>query len=319
MAQPSIHVEVLLTETELAEQFAAAWRQRFLDEKFFYWFPLSVLAWLELCRGNQPYRNYSRSQELVRGHAAEIAGKDGGGSIELVGLGAGQGDKDLLLLESWRQSGRQARYLSVDASLSLLELGLAAAAGAGFPARGLKADLASAATFQALAGSAGEPRLYAVLGNTLGVIHPLGLLDALGSLLRPQDRLLVDGEVFDPQGTLAGYDNPVNRRFAFSPLAAVGLEEGRDGTLVFESGRDEGEEGLHVLSKHFRPARRLDIVVAGRRIELAAGEKVAMHGSYKYSLDAFPRILRRGGFRLLEQYRSQDARFLMALAAPGAA
>lgn len=38
-------------------------------------------------------------------------------------------------------------------------------------------------------------------------------------IMRPSDRALFDGEVFDRESTLSGYDNPSNRRFAFGPLS----------------------------------------------------------------------------------------------------
>lgn len=309
-------IEVLLTENELAEEFLAALEQRYLPEKFFYWFTLSVKAWLDLCQGTQPYKNFSRSYELISRHAAEIARHSRSPTMEVVSLGAGQGDKDLLLLQALRERGVGVRYRPVDASQALLELALLRAAQAGLAARGLKADVEKPETADALAASADEPRIYLVLGNTLGVIDPLQFFQTLRGLLRRDDRLLVDGEIFCAEDTLAGYDNPVNRRFAFAPLASVGLEEGRDGALVFASEMDARRTGLYRVSKHFRAARDLAIPVAGRRVVLAAGEKIAMSCSYKYARAAFLAMVRETGFEPLGEYVSEDARFLMVLAAP---
>src|SRR6266567_4483505 len=293
-----VHVEVLLTEKELAEQFLAALRNRYLPEKFFYWFPLSVRAWLNLCKSVSPYRNFSRSYELIRKHAVEIARQLTGPStkeLEVVGLGAGQGDKDLLVLE----------------------VALESAASNRFAACGLKADLADPRTAKALAASAGGPRLYLVVGNTLGVTGPVQFLETLRPVLRSEDRVLVDGEIFDEQGTMTGYDNPVNRQFAFAPLASVGLEEGRDGELAFESRADVELDGLHVVSKYFRAARPLEITLAAEHVELSAGEKIEMSSSYKYSRDVFLSMLRQaGGLEPLAEYVSDDKHFVMALARP---
>ena len=44
-----IATHALLTENDLADEFVSAFRARRLPEKFFYWFPLSVRAWLALC------------------------------------------------------------------------------------------------------------------------------------------------------------------------------------------------------------------------------------------------------------------------------
>ena len=39
-------IEILLTETEIAQEFSESMEARDIPEKFFYWFPLSAQAWL---------------------------------------------------------------------------------------------------------------------------------------------------------------------------------------------------------------------------------------------------------------------------------
>ncbi len=202
----------------------------------------------------------------------------------------------------------------MDSSQSLLEMAVERASDAGFATRGLKADLGKPETARALAASAGGPRLWMVLGNSLGVIDPQNFLKTLRALLRPEDRLLVDGEVFNAHETLAGYDNLVNRKFAFAPLASLGLEEGRDGELVFEIETPASLDGVHVVTKYFRAARSIEVPLAGQRIKLEAGEKILMNGSYKYSRDAFHKLIAEtAGFEILKEYLSEDSSFLMAL------
>jgi uncharacterized SAM-dependent methyltransferase len=311
-----VSIDVLLTERELADEFVAALERRYLAEKFFYWLPLSVKAWLELCQASQPYRNFSRSYQLVAAHAAEVAGRLEAAVAELVSLGAGQGDKELRLLEALVAHGTRVSYRPVDSSQALLELAVGCARAAGYATRGLKADVEEGRTTEALAASDSTPRLYAVLGNTLGVIHPADFLARLCGLVRGEDWLLVDGEVFRGEATLAGYDNQVNRRFAFAPLASIGLEEGRDGVLVFSVETDPRVAGLHVVSKYFRAARPLSLAVAGQRVELAAGEKILMNGSYKYAPGALPALVGAAGFAIEASYASADEGFLLLLARP---
>ncbi len=313
-----LEIEVLLTENQLTEDFLSALKQRYLPEKFFYWFPLSVKAWLDLCQSAQPYKNFSRSYQLVSRHASEIADRCLSARTELVALGAGQGDKDLLVLQALHGRGKSLRYRPIDSSQALLEMAVQRAGEAGFQARGLKADLEDAETAGFLAASADEPRLYLLLGNSLGIIDPVRFLTTLREVLRREDLLLIDGEIYSPEATLQGYDNPINRRFAFAPLASVGLEEGRDGDLIFQSQSDARLEGLHMIAKYFRPGRHLKMCLAGQAVELEAGEKVTMNSSWKYSSAAFRKLVRRsGGFEPLGEYASEDERFLMMLAAPG--
>ena len=69
----ALQIEVRLTEAAIAEDFLAALANRYLPERFFYWFPLSVRAWLSLCQDG-PYRNYVRSNvwEPARGPRTSI-------------------------------------------------------------------------------------------------------------------------------------------------------------------------------------------------------------------------------------------------------
>ncbi len=233
-----IAIQALLTENELADDFVASFRARRLAERFFYWFPLSVRAWLALC-SDGAYRNFVRSRSLIAQSARDLARLTVLGPLEVLSLGSGQGDKDLLLLDALRENGTRASYVPVDASQALLEMACGGAQGAGFPALGIKADFSRADHLAALAADPeSPPRLIMVVGNTLGAFDPIAEARALRGLLRREDLLIVDGELYAGAQTVAGYDNPLNRRFAWAPLAAVGIGEA-DGDIVFEDTIDQ--------------------------------------------------------------------------------
>jgi uncharacterized SAM-dependent methyltransferase len=305
---------VLLTEERLTREFATALDRHDLPEKFFYWFPTSVRAWLNLC-SDGAYRNFVRSRALLDRHAADIATQAPAGDVTVVSLGAGQGDKDLLALEALRATGRRPSYVPVDASQALLELACAASTAAGVPCHGLKADIADAAHLDAVdKASAGPPRVLMLLGNTLGALEPLAYAGMLARLLRPEDTLVVDGEIFNDTGTLAGYDNPLNRQFAFGPLRAIGLSEPDDGVLRFEVDEDAGRPGLFRLRKHFMPARDLTVQVAGEPVRWLIGQRVEMNWSGKYAPGVFEGLLEDAGLSLVGRYVSEDERFVMVAA-----
>jgi uncharacterized SAM-dependent methyltransferase len=307
-----IPVQVLLTENELAEEFVSSFQARRLAEKFFYWFPLSVRAWLELC-ADGAYRNYVRSRSLIARSAGEVAAWFAPGLVEMLSLGSGQGDKDLILLQALRERGARVAYLPVDSSQALLEMACRGALDAGITTHGIKADFTVSAQLGALAAEPETPRrLICLLGNTLGAFDPIAEARALRGLLRRDDLLLVDGELFAAE-TLAGYDNPLNRRFAWAPLRAVGIGEA-DGELVFESRNDPRLPGLHLVPKYFRAGRDVAALLGGATITLSAGERVDMNHSYKYAPETFLGILRDAGLAVRWQGTSEDGRFLMALA-----
>lgn len=305
---------VLLTEDQLAQDFLLALARRELPEKYFYWFPTSVRAWLNLC-GDGAYRNYVRSHDLMRAHAAALVAHLPEGDATVVSLGAGQGDKDRLVLEEIRASGRRPYYVPVDASQSLLEMACGAATAAGLPCQGVKADVADAGQLAAVAEAApAGPRLLMMLGNTLGAFDPPEYARHLARLLRADDHLLLDGEIFSDTGTLAGYDNPLNRQFAFGPLRGVGLVEPDDGVLQFETIADDRHAGLFRLHKHFLPARDLTLNVAGETVRWREGERVEMNWSCKYARETFLALLADAELVPAARYFSADERFVMALA-----
>lgn len=307
---------VLLTEDRLARDFLAALERRELPEKYFYWFPTSVRAWLNLC-GDGAYRNYVRSHTLLQEHLADVVAQLPAGEATVISLGAGQGTKDLLVLEQLRVSGREPRYFPVDASQSLLEMACAAALEARVPCVGFKADMADSAHLVSVRNlTSAAPRLVMMLGNTLGAFDPAAMARQLAHLLGPQDHLLVDGEIFSGETTLAGYDNPLNRQFAFGPLRGVGLVEPDDGVLRFETSEDDARPGLYRLRKHFEPARDLAVTVAGETIRWQAGQRVEMNWSGKYTHEAFLALLRDAGLAPVTQHVSADGRFVMVLSRP---
>ncbi len=310
-----IPVQALLTENDLADEFVSAFRARRLPEKFFYWFPLSVRAWLALC-SDGAYRNFERSRSLIARSAGELAGSFPPGPLEVLSLGAGQGDKDLILLRALAQRGVRVSYLPVDTSQALLEMAVRGALDAGIAAQGLKADFMRPDHLAALAAEPETPpRLVLVIGNTLGAFDPVIAACDVAALLRPGDLLLADGELYAGDATLAGYDNPLNRRFAWAPLHAVGIRDG-DGELVFETRDDHRFPGLHLISKHFRADRDVEALMGGggETLRLAAGERLAMSHSYKYVASTFLRILAGAGLAVRWQGTSDDGRFLMTLA-----
>ncbi len=310
-----IPIHVLLTETAIADEFVASFQARRLAEKFFYWFPLSVRAWLALC-SDGAYRNFVRSRSLIAQSGRDLARYTPAGPIEVVSLGSGQGDKDLVLLEALRGEGRRVSYLPVDASQALLELAGQGALAAGFPAVGLKADVTRAEHLAALAADPeAPPRLVLMVGNTLGGFDPLAAAAGLRGMLRAQDLLLVDGELYSGEATIAGYDNPLNRRFAWAPLHAVGIGDA-DGELRFEVREDARLAGLHPLAKYFEARRDVMARLGGEILALRAGERVEMNHSYKYAAATFFQVLAGAGLVPRWQGTSEDGRFLMVLAGP---
>ena len=305
-----LSVSVLLTEHAIAAQFADAFARGYLGEQFFYWLPLSVEAWIALCHSAE-YRNADRALALLMRSAPALA--ELWAAVDTIcGIGCGEGSKDRVLLDAFDHP----LYIGADFSQGLLELALACAAPAAGDVQGFKLDVGSDQHLQALSsavGQSGSAAIYTVLGNTLGAFGPDAFPARLRRLMRPKDRVLFDGEIFAGEETLRGYDHPTNRRFAFAPLASLGLSES-DGELRFKL--RPGTAGLHKVVKSFVPARDLDLKIAGREMRLRKGEPLRMSSSLKYDEPALRERIERGGFRIEFSEKSADGRFLLAAGSP---
>jgi len=303
----------LLSEDQIAQEFMDALEHHDLPEKFFYWFPLSIRAWINLC-GDGAYRNYVRSHSVLQNHAAEIVSMLPSEPIELISLGAGQGTKDFLIMEHLQKQGKYLNYRPVDASQGLLEIACQSAKDKNFACRGLKADLNNDYHLKEMQAILDEkPRLIMMLGNTLGAFDPLKFASKLDNIMRPQDFLILDGELFNQTDTLAGYDNPINRQFAFGPLSSVGLSEPNDGRLHIQTDIDNRQAGLYRIRKHFHASRDLKIMLAGETVQILSDTNIEMSWSYKYDRDALTGLITSSGMQLAAEYLSTDKRFMTLL------
>jgi len=312
-----LRFDVLLTESVLADRLWQSLDQRVLPEMFFYWFPLSVRAWVALCQDSK-YRNYVRSDRLMQACAKRIADHmacEHGDAIDVISLGAGQGTKDLHVLTALLSCAHRVRYRPVDSGQMLLEMACTQASMHGITVHGLKADITDSAHLAALAPNPHDaPRLIMMVGNTLGAFDPAVMLHRLRALVRAQDLLLIDGEIGNDDATRAGYEHPANRAFAVAPLRSLGLTE-RDGTLMFDSCNDV-MPGMHRLEKLFRLHDDRIVHVAGEQLHFKAGDCIRMNHSGKFEREAFLSLLGQARFEVMDEYLSEDRRFMMIAAKP---
>jgi uncharacterized SAM-dependent methyltransferase len=305
-------VEVVLLETDIAQEFAEAIEARDLPEKFFFWFPRSATAWAALSQDADMYGGLRETWQEVSADAAALV-KPFGTRVPVISFGAGDGVRDRMLMGALKAAGFECLYFPVDASQALLELACAGADDEDIETVGIKADISSPVHLVYAADAAEPPRLFIMSGNTMGAFDPLGEIRYLAQCMKPGDRLIIDGELYDEQKTMAYRDRPATHDFGSALLASLGV--GRDdGEIRFNHKRDERHEGLHLVTRHFRAGRDLSATVAGEEIPMERGERIGMNFAYVYTPEAFRWLLReQGGLEILKEYRSPDSRFLTAV------
>ena len=305
-------VEVVLTEADIAQEFAEAMEARDLPEKFFYWFPRSAAEWTALIGHAELYGGIWGTWKHISADCADLA-RHFGRRTPVISFGAGDGARDRLLMDALKKTGCECSYFPVDASQAMLEMACAGAEDADIETVGIKADISSPVHLVYAADAAEPPRLFILSGNTMGSFDPLAEIRYVAQCMKPEDRLIIDGEVHEGDQSMARRDNPASRKFISTLLANVGIGED-DGEIRLSLKHDERHEGLHLITRAFRAGRDLSATVAGQEIPLQRGESIGMNFQYTYTPIAFRWLLEeQGGLRILAEHRSPDGRFLTAI------
>ena len=302
-------VEVVLTEADIAQEFAEAIEARDLPEKFFFWFPRSVKEWAALAGDDELYGGLWATWNDMSTTAPALA-EHFGRRVPVISFGAGEGGRDRVLMDALKDAGCHCLYFPVDASQGMLEMACAGAEDEDIETVGIKADISSPVHLVYAADAAEPPRLFIMSGNTMGSFDPLAEIRYIAQCMKPEDRLIIDGEVFDPEKSMGRRDNPAARKFVAAMLASVGIEE-EAGEIVFTLKRDERHAGLHLITRHFRAERDLSAIVGGHEIPVERGERIGMNFQYLYAPEAFRWLMsQHGGLEILIEFCSPDSRFI---------
>jgi hypothetical protein len=299
-----MNIEILLTEAEIAEEFAESIEARDIPEKFFYWSPASVRAWQTLS---------ARSEERLRPTWETLATKAPdltkpfGKGVPVISFGAGDGSRDRVVLKALAAAGRNVKYFPVDASQTLLEMACAKAEEDDCEAMGIKADISSPMHLLLAADVSEAPRLFLMVGNTLAGFDPLEQAVNVAKCMHKGDILITDATVHSGAPVTPSDEQ---RRFAVAPLAAAGVTPD-DGELEYAEKPDDRLDGLFMLTRRFHTLRDLRMLAAGRDILVARGERILLNFRYLFTQEAIRWILNvHAGLRIVGEIPSADRRFV---------
>ena len=309
-------VEVVLTEADIAQEFFEAIEARDLPEKFFFWFPRSAAEWAALTGHAELYGGLWETWKELAANAGALA-KHFPRRVPVISFGAGDGARDRMVMAALKNAGCECLYFPVDASQAMLELACAGADDEDIETVGIKADISSPIHLVYAADAAEPPRLFILSGNTMGSFDPLAEIRYVAQCMKPEDLLIIDGEIHHEHLSMARRDNPPARQFLSTLLNGVGILD-NDGEVRFQLKRDDRHNGLHLIVRSFRAARDLSATVAGQEIPLQRGEHIGLNFQYTYTVEAFRWLLtEHGGLEMLEEHLSADGRFLTAVCKRG--
>jgi len=308
-----VRVETLMTAEESRREFLNNLNQKRLEEKFFYWTPLSVEAWVKLCDSKE-YKNYSSSYRCVRRVADDVVSLIQGQEIFWIALGCGDAAKEILFLRSLKKRHVGMSLLAVDFSRSLLEKACEMVQTEGIEVAGCLADITNARHLGKISRQAGaSTKIYSLLGNNLGAFNKDRLLRGIAKNMKAGDYFLVDGEIYHGKSTYEGYENRANRNFVMAPLHSIGVEE-RDGDLTLTLEPDPQVKGFYRIRKYFRFKRGRTLDFSGTPITYEKGDTLQMPYSYKYDYNAFIRLLQNTkGLEVKASFFSDDCGYVIVL------
>ncbi|HEU5029329.1 MAG TPA: L-histidine N(alpha)-methyltransferase [Spirillospora sp.] len=266
----------------------------------------------------EEYYPTRREREILTARAPEIAAITG--ARTLLELGAGSGEKTRLLLGAL--AGTLRAYVPVDVSGDFLE---EAAAGIAADHPGLTVRTVVADYEQHLhLLPAGERRLIAFLGGTIGNMPPaarIGFLGGLRATMDDGDFLLLGADlVKDPGRLVRAYDDAagVTAEFNKNVLSVINRELDADfDPDAFEHVAvwDDADEWIEM---RLRSTRDQDVRVGGLDLDVhfAAGEEMRTEISAKFRRERLASELGAAGMELAEFWTDEAGDFSLTLARP---
>jgi L-histidine Nalpha-methyltransferase len=217
-----------------------------------------------------------REGEILRAHAAAIAGRTQ--ARTLVELGAGTAKNTRLLLDALDSAGTLERFVPLDVSEQTLRASAQAIAAA-YPGVYVHAIVGDFERHLGALPGAGR-RLIAFLGSTIGNLYAEQretFLGTLASVLAPDDALLVGVDlVKDIVRLESAYNDSRGVTEAFVRNALTGVNGELDATFdqrrfVYDARWDPGHEwmdiGLRARQAHTVSIERLELEVAFEECE----------------------------------------------------
>jgi L-histidine N-alpha-methyltransferase len=237
--------------------------------------------------------------------------------LSLVELGSGSSTKSRFLIESCLARQQELTYYAIDISPGGLENGLRQVVQEYPQLRvvALVGEFADGLSY--LSTQAGEPRLVAFLGSTVGNFTEdeiARFFTMLRGELRPEDRLLLGVDLLKAPAVLeAAYDDSqgITAQFNLNILARINRELSADFDLAaFRHravlNRDRSRIEMHLVSVR---DQRVKIGDLGLDIDFRRGESIHTENCYKYSPSRMESLLADHGFHVLCRFTDPHEQF----------
>jgi L-histidine N-alpha-methyltransferase len=257
-------------------------------------------------------------REILNRHAPGIVAETG--ARELVELGSGTASKTRALLYAMAGAGTLTRYVPFDVDPSVVEACAAELVELypGLAVHGVVGDFGR--DLDRI--PAGERRLFAFLGGTIGNLHPperAEFLDRVSDLMGAGDRLLIGTDLVKDRTTLeAAYNDSAGITAEFNRNVLRVLNESLDADFepaAFDHVAffDEANSWIEMRLRA-KGAQTVRLEDAELEITFEDGEELRTEISAKFTRDAVERELQTAGMRLDDFHTDDGGLFGLAVA-----
>lgn len=282
-----------------------------VDPRLHYRSPLQSARWLRVYERWAPFNNREDCRIIYNKSSKRAAGGSGG-DVAVIGLGCGDGSKDVRLLESLQRNGSNLHFVPLDVSASLATRA-ALAARRIVPAERIHpivADLGRAADLREWL-DVRLPETARRIVTFYGMIpnfEPDEILPRLSALLRPGDQLLFSANLAPGNdlhaavnSILPQYDNAETRAWLMTLLEEAGEKEG-SGELKFRVESGSQAEELRRIVARFHFCADTTLRINEYEFSYPKGSELRLFYSYRYSVQQIRELLERFGIRSVDSW-----------------
>jgi Histidine-specific methyltransferase, SAM-dependent/Predicted nucleotide-binding protein containing TIR-like domain len=244
--------------------------------------------WLKMS-SNPQYRFKSNSMRLIREVAKGVAeavrdSVNGDGSVDLVSLGSGDGQKDRLLLTALGEKVPSLTYYPLDISDALIAdcIKNIPSSYAGIKTKAIIGDFIDLEVLRSVYEDRPSPNIFSVLGNTFGNTDEAQIIEALQKSMFPGDFLLIEinCDIKEVGSTNSFLENEDTLRYACIPLEMIDQKIDLTKVIVREE-----ERSVFSCAKSSATLYG-EIALDGKEIT-----EVPLAFDHRYPLDGFEREL----------------------------
>ena len=286
-----------------------------LDPALLYQGLGQALRWTALYQAYSPAKTDPACAALYNDAFREAAAQCKGNVVHVVSVACGDGTKDAHCLKLLRESGKAAIYTPADISLEMVLTAERTVTDAlpGVQSTPLICDLAHCSVLPGILKSfdpSGAERIILFLG-TIHNYWPPDILRSIVYPLRSQDELIIGANLAPGanyeraiENILHQYDNELTRSWLMGALRELDLSED-DG--VFEFSLQTGVvTSLKRIQVDFVFGREKEIQFFGDMVRFAAGQKLRVFFSYRFTPDHIRDFLKQSGLNVREQWISDS-------------